>query len=88
MGSRCASDTGTPKNGATVPDPLAAVFTEALSKPAGPIPDIYAEDYAIELAAIARRVLAQEHADHLRRLADRANCYVDETMLTEEADRA
>lgn len=73
-----------------MPDPPVAAFTEALAEPAGIVPAGWVEDYAVELAAIARRVLGDDHDDHddhLRRLAERANCYVDETMLTEEADR-
>jgi hypothetical protein len=46
-----------------VPDPLVAAFTEALAEPAGIVPAGWAEDYATELAAIARRVIAAEEAD-------------------------
>jgi hypothetical protein len=48
-----------------VPDPLVVAFTEALAEPAGIVPAVYAEDYAVELAAIARRVLADEEAEGL-----------------------
>jgi hypothetical protein len=46
-----------------MPDPLVTAFTEALAKPAGALPATFAEDYAVELAAIARQVLDGEHAD-------------------------
>jgi hypothetical protein len=39
-------------------DPLGVAFTKALAEPAGIVPAVYAEDYATELAAIARRALA------------------------------
>jgi hypothetical protein len=53
-----------------VSDPLVAAFTEALAKPAGPIPASFAEDYAVELAAIARRVIADEAAPAFTDLID------------------
>jgi hypothetical protein len=51
-----------------MPDPLATAFTEALAKPDGALPAVYAEEYAVELAAIARRVLDREHANEIDRL--------------------
>jgi hypothetical protein len=44
----------------TSDDPLVAAFVGALAEPAGIVPAGWAEDYAVELAAIARRVLGEK----------------------------